>query len=122
VPDNSLVASVFVKDRDIGLVKEGTNVAVRIASFPKSELGSIEGKVVWVGSDILPPTPQRPYYAFPARIQLNRPSLEMNGQPVRIQSGMPVNGEIIVPDKLTLWDVARDKFEQKFKGVVEFVQ
>ncbi|MCA1991272.1 MAG: HlyD family efflux transporter periplasmic adaptor subunit [Coleofasciculus sp. S288] len=122
VPNDSLVASVFLNDKDIGLVKEGMDVEVRMASFPKSKFGSIPGKVVWVGSDVLPPTPQRPYYAFPARIQLNRPSLEMNGQPVRLQLGMSVNGEIILPDKLTVWDIARNKFEQRFRGAVEFAR
>jgi hypothetical protein len=48
---------------DFRFVKEGMVVEVRMTSFPKSELGSVEGKVVWVGSDVLPPAPGRPYYA-----------------------------------------------------------
>lgn len=122
VPNDSLVASVFLKDKDIGFVKPGMNVEVTIASFPKSELGNLRGKLVWIGSDVLPPTPEHPYYAFPARVQLDHPSLQVNGQPLRLQSGMPVKGNIILADQLTVLDVLQDKFEKKFRGVVEFVQ
>jgi len=119
VPNDSLVASVFLKDQDIRFVKEGMVVEVRMTSFPKSELGSVEGKVVWVGSDVLPPAPGRPYYATPARIQLNRPYLDVNGKPIRLQSGIAVNCEIILPEERTALDVMQDNFEKKLKNAAE---
>ncbi len=116
VPNNSLVASVYLKEKDIGFVKEGMDVQVTMASFPKSELGSVEGKVVWVGSDVLPPVPGRPYHAIPARIQLKRPSLDANGKPIRLQSGMAVNCSIILPQQRTALDVVRDALDRKVKS------
>lgn len=121
VPNNSLVASVFLKDRDVGLVKKGMDVKVKMSSFPKSEMGSTEGKVLWVGSDVLPPTPERSYYAIPARIQLERPALDANGNSIRLQSGMAVNGEIILPQQRTVWDIVRDNLDKKMKNLMELV-
>ncbi|MDP8964991.1 MAG: HlyD family secretion protein [Cyanobacteriota bacterium] len=122
VPNDSVVVSVFLNDKDTGVVKEGMDVDVRMASFPKSELGSLKAKVVWVGSDVLPPAPGRAYYAIPARIQLKRPFLEVNGKLIRLQPGMAVNCEIILPQKRTVLDVVRHTFEKKAKSAVELVR
>lgn len=122
VPNNSLVASVYLNEKDIGFVKEGMAVNVRMASFPKSEFGSVEGKVVWVSSDVLPPVPGRSYYAIPARIQLKRPFLDVNGKPIRLQSGMSVNCDIILPHQRTVLDVVLDKFDKKAKSAQELLR
>jgi HlyD family secretion protein len=82
-------------------------------------LGSVEGKVVWIGSDVLPPTPGRSYHAIPARIQLKRPSLDANGKPIRLQSGMAVNCNIILPHQRTVLDVVLDRFDRKVKSAEE---
>jgi HlyD family secretion protein len=122
VPNNSLVASVFLKDREVGIVKEGMDVQVKSATFPKSELGSVEGKVLWVGSEVLPPVAERPYYAIPAKIELERPFLQVNGKPIRLQSGMAVNGEIILPQQRTAWDILQNKFDKKAKNLMELLK
>jgi multidrug resistance efflux pump len=110
VPNDGAVASVFFQDKEIGLIKEGMEVNVRVASSPQGEFGNLQGKVVWVGANVLPPSPERPYYAIPAKIQLQRPSLYMNGKSVPLQPGMQVYSQLVVPDQLTVWDVMRNKF------------
>jgi len=49
VPDDALTAKVFITTRDIGFVKEGMKVDVRLDSFPFSEFGDVKGKLVWIG-------------------------------------------------------------------------
>ena len=55
VPDDTLVAKVFITNKDIGFVKEGMAADIRIDSFPFSEFGDVKGHLVWIGSDALPP-------------------------------------------------------------------
>jgi HlyD family secretion protein len=71
-------------------------VDVRIDSFPFSEFGDIKGTLVAIGSDALPPTQIQPYYTFPAKIQLDRQSLIVNGREVKLQSGMSLTANIKV--------------------------
>ncbi len=99
VPDNFLHAKVFVTNKDIGFVKEGMPVDVRVDSFPLSEYGDIKGQLVSVGSDALAPDQNQPYYKFPVKIRLNQQSMEAKGRRLRLQSGMSVNVNIKVRER-----------------------
>lgn len=114
VPDDALTAKVFITNRDIGFVKEGMDVDVRIDSFPFSEFGDVKGKLVEIGSDALPPDQIHPYYRFPAKVRLSRQSLLINGRLVPLQSGMSLNANIKVRDRTVL-----SIFTDLFTGSVE---
>lgn len=109
VPDDSLVATVSITNQDIGFVRTGMLVDVRIDSFPFSEFGDIKGTLVAVGSDALPPTQIQPYYTFPAKIQLQQQSLMANGHTVRLQSGMSLSVNIKVRER-TVMSIFTDQF------------
>lgn len=105
VPDDGLVARVYLTNKDIGFVnlgeKDQYEVDVRIDSFPFSEFGDIKGRVVSIGSDALPPKPEenRPFYHFPAEIALEEQSLVINKAEndnfaIPLQSGMSVSVNI----------------------------
>ncbi|NEP02437.1 MAG: HlyD family efflux transporter periplasmic adaptor subunit [Symploca sp. SIO2E9] len=97
VPDDGLVARVFLTNKDIGFVEEGQKVDVRIDSFPFSEFGDIKGELDSIGSDALPPQPDenRPFYHFPAEIKLDKESLVVNeNHSIPLQSGMSVSVNI----------------------------
>ncbi|MDB9525037.1 HlyD family efflux transporter periplasmic adaptor subunit [Oscillatoria sp. CS-180] len=98
VPDGTLVARVFITNRDIGFVTqqfyeqdEPLKVDVRIDSFPFSEFGDVEGTVIHIGSDALPPDEINPFYRFPAEIELESQEL---GEALPLQSGMSVTANI----------------------------
>lgn len=98
VPDDTLVARVFITNRDIGFVtqrfqdsEEPLKVDVRIDSFPFSEFGDVEGTVVQIGSDALPPDEVNPFYRFPAEIVLDD---QLLGEALPLQSGMSVTANI----------------------------
>jgi len=116
VPTESLVAKVSITNQDIGFVKVGMPVDVRIDSFPFSEFGEIKGKLVWIGSDALPPTQTQPYYTFPAKIQLERQSLTVNGNEVKLQSGMSLSGNIKLR-KRTVMSIFTDQFTRGAEGL-----
>jgi hemolysin D len=78
------------------------DVDVKLESFPEKEFGSIRGKLLWVGSDVLPPTQARPFPAFPAKIQLDKQQLEDKHQPLFLQSGIAVTCNIKIRKRTVL--------------------
>ena len=116
VPNDNLVARVFLTNRDIGFVREGMTVDVRVDSFPSTEFGSIKGKLLRIGSDALAPTQERNYYAFPAKIELETQTLSVNGKPISLQSGMAVNAGIIVRKRAIL-SIITDLFDKQVKSL-----
>lgn len=103
VPEQGLVAQVFITNSDIGFVNECEDpndietcmdVDVRIDSFPSSEFGHVDGKLVEIGDDALPPDQLFNFYRFPAKVQLERQTIDVNGQPMALQSGMSLNVNI----------------------------
>ena len=116
VPNENLVASVYITNKDIGFVQPGMATDIKIESFPESEFGSIKGKLVSIGSDALAPTQERPFYAFPAKIQLETQSLLTNGRKLPLQSGMSVNCNIKVR-KRTVLSIFLDMFDKKVNSL-----
>jgi HlyD family secretion protein len=96
VPENSLIAEVNITNKDIGFIKEGMPVDIRVDSYPLSEFGDIKGELISIGSDALPPTQTRQYYSFPAKVRLNQQFLSTQGRRLTLQSGMSVSVNIKV--------------------------
>ena len=99
VPSEELIAKVDITNRDIGFVHAGLTSEVEVESFPAREYGRIDGKLIFVGSDVLPPTQAKPAYSFPAKIELARQSLDVHGTEVPLQSGMAVSANIKVRNR-----------------------
>lgn len=110
VPSEKVIAKVFITNRDIGFVRLKMPADIRIDAYPFSEFGDIKGTVEWIGSDALPPTQTRPYYSFPARIQLAHQSLSHNQpQKLPLQVGMALQVNIKLR-KRTVMSVITDQF------------
>lgn len=115
VPNNTLLAEVFITNKDIGFVKEGMPVDVRIDSFPFSEFGDIKGKLISIGSDALPPDEIRPYYTFPAKVRLNQEFLQIRGRKIPLQSGMSISANIKVRNR-TVMSIFTDGFMNQLES------
>lgn len=116
VPQDNLVASVHITNKDIGFVREGMTVDVRIDSFPFSEFGSLKGKVTWIGSDALPPDQVHPFYRFPATIKLDKQSMTVGDKAMQLQSGMSLNANIKIRDR-TVMSIFTDTFTNSVEGL-----
>ncbi|MBP5975286.1 HlyD family efflux transporter periplasmic adaptor subunit [Brasilonema sp. CT11] len=112
VPDEALTAKVFLTNKDIGFVRKGMKVNIRIDSFPFSEFGDIKGELVWIGSDALPPEQVRPYESFPAKIRLDKQFLRVNNQELPLQSGMSISANIKVRNR-TVMSIFSDLFTKQ---------
>jgi multidrug efflux pump subunit AcrA (membrane-fusion protein) len=116
VPEDDLTAKIYITNKDIGFVKEGMKVDVRIDSFPFSEFGDVKGEIIWIGSDALPPEEARPYYSFPAKIRLDKQSLIIRDRPVKLQSGMSVTTNVRVRSR-TVMSIFTDLFVKQIDSL-----
>jgi len=116
VPDDKLVAKVFLTNKDVGFVKPGMPVDVRVDSFPFSEFGDIKGRLISVGSDALPPNDVRPFYSFPAKIQMDQQFLSVDGRQMPLQSGMSISANVKVRDR-TVMSIFTDLFTKQVDSI-----
>ena len=92
VPESRLVANVNITNRDIGFVKTGLPVSVGVDSFAPGEFGYIQGTLVSIGSDALPPD-QENLLPLPATVDKQQ-TVESGGKRLNLQSGMSVSANI----------------------------
>ncbi|MDY7014420.1 MAG: HlyD family efflux transporter periplasmic adaptor subunit [Cyanobacteriota bacterium] len=119
VPNQNLVAEVFITNKDIGFVRESMKTDVRIDSFPFSEFGDIKGEIVSVGSDALPPDQVHPYYRFPARVRLDEQVLAVKEREIPLQSGMAVSVNIKVREDRRVINLFTELFTDRIESLKE---
>ena len=96
VPEGKLEAKIFIKNSDIGFVKEGMNAEIRIDAFPFSRFGYIDGIVKNIGEEVLPADNINPESRFPVYVDLNKQSLFNKDKEINIKSGQSVSVNLIV--------------------------
>lgn len=93
VPSNeALDVEATVLNKDIGFVRPGQQVTVKVDSFPYTRYGYLSGKVVTVSHDAA--QDEKLGLVFPARVKLDRAELEIDGITVRLNAGMSLTAEI----------------------------
>lgn len=98
VPDgNELDAEVMVLNKDVGFVKAGQAVEVKVDAFPYTRYGTLHGEVVHVSRDAIKDEQQG--LVFPTRIRLARTSIAVDEQWLPLQAGMSVTAEIRTGDR-----------------------
>jgi hemolysin D len=110
-----LEIEAYLPNKDIGFVREGQDVAVKVDSFPFSRFGLLSGKVTRIAHDAIPQAdaaqiegnPARPSESqsfagaqrmqnlvFPITISIEKPELTIEGRSIRMSPGMTVTVEI----------------------------
>jgi hemolysin D len=110
VPTDNYLAEIYVTNKDIGFVKEGMKVDVRIDSFPYSEFGEIKGQISWIGSDALPPDETHQFYRFPAKVILDKQKLNIKDRTISLQSGMSITANIKIREERKVINLITDMF------------
>jgi hemolysin D len=119
VPDDYLVAEAYVGNKDIGFVREGMEAEIRIEAFPHTEFGELKGKVTLIGSDVLPPDRDYPFYRFPTRVSLTQQTLSVDDRELQLQSGMSVDIKIKVREKRTIFNILTEQFTRQVESIKE---
>ncbi|MEO1619814.1 MAG: HlyD family efflux transporter periplasmic adaptor subunit [Cyanobacteria bacterium J06632_3] len=116
VPEDALVARVFISNADIGFVKIGQKVDVRIDAYSFSEFGDMEGTLTSIGTDALPPDEVFPFYRFPADVVLDQQQFIADGVPLGLRSGMSLNANIKLRKRRVITFLT-DLFKRKVDAV-----
>lgn len=108
VPANDeLVAEVYIKNEDVGFVREGQSAKIKLATYPFQKYGMIEGTIVRISADASAPQPQRAegndegepppppaVSPFKAIVRLETQSLRSAGVEWPISPGMQVVADL----------------------------
>ncbi|PMB30154.1 hypothetical protein CEN47_12465 [Fischerella thermalis CCMEE 5319] len=79
----------------------------------------MKGEVIWVGSDALPPDQTHPYYRFPAKIRLEKQSLDIKGKSISLQSGMSITANIKVREERRVMSLFTELFTKQVESLKE---
>ena len=83
----------MVLNKDVGFVRDGQKVAVKLEAFPFTRYGTVEGEVIDVSRDANKDDKQGLIY--PVRVRLDVATIMIDGKRVAITPGMAVSAEII---------------------------
>jgi hemolysin D len=93
VPENEpLEVEATVLNQDIGFVRSGQRVTIKIESFPYTRYGYIEGVVESVSHDAI--QDEKLGLVYRARVKMEKAALQIDGITVRLTSGMTLTAEI----------------------------
>jgi len=90
IPQNGMEAEIHLTNKDIGWIKVGMPVEIRINSFPFTEYGSIKGTLTRISDDRFPADQETPQQYFKAKVSLSRSSLQHAGKEYPLRPGMSV--------------------------------
>ncbi|MBF2063438.1 MAG: HlyD family efflux transporter periplasmic adaptor subunit [Calothrix sp. C42_A2020_038] len=110
VPNDNYVGEIYITNKDIGFVREGMKVDVRVDSFPYSEFGEIKGNISWIGSDALAPDQTHQFYRFPATVALEKQKLNIKDRVIGLQSGMSITANIKIREERRVINLITDMF------------
>lgn len=83
----SLVAEVKILNKDVGFVKEGQPVAIKLEAFPFTRYGTIPGQVESIGSDAV--EDEKLGLVYPARIRM-----VPHNKSIRVNAGLAATADI----------------------------
>ncbi|MDZ5436303.1 HlyD family type I secretion periplasmic adaptor subunit [Pseudomonas fluorescens] len=93
VPDNQPVeVEAFLENKDVGFVRAGQHVTVKVETFTFTKYGTVDGEVVSISSDAIEDENKRRLYS--TRIRLKKDHLLVNGEKVALSPGMSVTAEV----------------------------
>lgn len=92
--DHPVEVEAQLENKDIGFVREGQSVELKIETFPFTLYGTIPGKVLTVSDDAVPLDKENHALVYTSRVSMDRTSMSVEGKQVRLAPGMAVTVEI----------------------------
>ena len=89
---DTLEVEATVLNKDIGFVRPGQKVTIKIESFPYTRYGYLTGSVHSVSHDAA--QDEKLGLVFPARVRLDKATLLIDGVQVKLTPGMALSVEI----------------------------
>jgi hemolysin D len=90
--DQTLEVEARVLNKDIGFVRAGQRVSLKVEAFPFTRYGVIEGTVTSISNDAIADEKLGLYYA--ARVKVQKSTMFVDGVDVLLSPGMAVTAEV----------------------------
>jgi len=90
--DHPVEAVAQVENKDVGFVREGQPVEIKVETFPFTLYGTIPGRVLAVSDDAAPI--EKVGLVYPTRVSMDRSTILVDGKQVNLSAGMAVTVEI----------------------------
>ena len=90
--DHPVEVAAQVENRDVGFVKNGQVVEIKVETFPFTLYGTIPGTVLSVSDDAAPI--EKVGLVYPTRVSMDRSTIQVEGKQVNLSPGMAVTVEI----------------------------
>lgn len=88
--DGALVAEVKILNKDVGFVRPGQSVALKLEAFPFTRYGTVPGQIESIGSDAIQDEKQG--LVYPARVLLQPKATR--GETIDLSVGMAATADI----------------------------
>lgn len=93
VPDDTpLEVEVLVDNADIGFVRTGQPVIVKVQTYPFTRYGTLQGRIASVSRDAI--SDDKRGLVYSARVRLAKTTLEVEGVTFGLVAGMAVSAEV----------------------------
>jgi hemolysin D len=92
--DHPVEVEAQVENKDIGFVKEGQPVEVKVETFPFTLYGTIPGKVMSVSDDAVPLDKEKGGLVYTSRVSMDRATIQVEDKQIHLAPGMAVTVEI----------------------------
>ncbi len=93
VPESAgLEIEAYVENKDIGFVREGQTVAVKLEAFPFTKYGVLDGEIKDLSEDAI--SDEDKGLIYKARVSLKQTVIPVEGKMVKLGPGMAVSCEI----------------------------
>lgn len=103
VPDNAaLEVEAQVLNRDIGHIRAGQSVIVKVETFDFTRYGHIDGVVQWVATDAMTDPKMGPVYPVRVQLKTDQTPFSINGRHGLVSPGMNVTADIRVDQRRLL--------------------
>lgn len=90
--DSVLEVESMVLNKDVGFVKEGQDVSIKVDSFPYTRYGTINGKLTHLSRDAV--ENEQMGLVYIARISMEKDFVRVEDKDVRLSAGMNTSAEI----------------------------
>ncbi len=90
--DHPVEVEARVENKDVGFVKEGQPVEIKVETFQFTLYGTIPGSVLTVSDDAVPI--EKVGLVYPTRVSMDRSTIQVEGKLVNLSPGMAVTVEI----------------------------
>ena len=93
--DHPVEVEAMIENKDIGFVKEGQPVEIKVETFPFTLYGTIPGKVLNVSDDAIPLDKERKGgLVYTSRVSMDRATMQVEDKQIHLSPGMAVTVEI----------------------------